>query len=179
MFALMAFLFNLWTLYAIQQQDSSPSSTQPPRPTTQKLCTITFDHDRRCPARVDNDAKGCLDDVALNVHRNNDAKLVVVGNYIDETKDNNYVAGKGSRRVDLAAPRALNAKLYLVREKGITPERIELRVGNTGTNEVDDYLVPAGASFDADIQGTKPITERLYRVRCMYPEDDNMGYEPK
>ena len=32
----------------------------------QTLCSINFDRDKRRPARVDNEAKACLDDVALN-----------------------------------------------------------------------------------------------------------------
>ena len=49
---------------------------------------------------------------------------------------------------NLAAQRAVNTKDYLVKEKGIDASRISVRTDSTGTNEVDNYLVPAGASFD-------------------------------
>ena len=52
----------------------------PPTPKTQTLCSIQFDKDKRRPARVDNEAKACLDDVALNAQQKADAALVVVGN---------------------------------------------------------------------------------------------------
>ena len=86
----------------------------PPRSSaaTQKLCSITFDHDKSRPARVDNDAKGCLDDVALNAQRSSDASLVVVGNSTSDAA--------------LAAQRAVNTKAYLVTEKGIDASRISV-----------------------------------------------------
>ena len=52
----------------------------PPAPKTQTLCSIQFDKDKRRPARVDNEAKACLDDVGLNAQQKADASLVVVGN---------------------------------------------------------------------------------------------------
>ncbi len=52
----------------------------PPAPTTTSLCSITFERDKRRPARVDNEAKACLDDIALNLQRSSDAKLAFVGN---------------------------------------------------------------------------------------------------
>ncbi len=73
-------------------------------------CSITI---RRRPARVDNDAKGCLDDVALNAQRSSDASLVVVGNSATDAT--------------LAAQRAVNTKAYLVTEKGIDASRISVR----------------------------------------------------
>jgi hypothetical protein len=133
----------------------------PPAPKTQTLCTIQFDHDKKRPARVDNDAKGCLDDVALNAQRSSDASLVVVGNTAPETE----APAKGRHRrheesaANLAAQRAVNTKDYLVKEKGIDASRISVRTGTTGTNEVDNYLVPAGATFDSDVTGTTAVDE--------------------
>jgi outer membrane protein OmpA-like peptidoglycan-associated protein len=137
-----------------------------PAPKTQTLCTIQFDHDKRRPARVDNDAKGCLDDVALNAQRASDATLVVVGNTAPETAP----AGKGRRRheappADLASQRAVNTKDYLVKEKGIDASRISVRTGTTGTNEVDNYLVPAGATFDNDVTGTTAVDESSVKAQ--------------
>jgi outer membrane protein OmpA-like peptidoglycan-associated protein len=143
----------------------------PPAPKTQTLCTIQFDHDKKRPARVDNDAKGCLDDVALNAQRSSDATLVVVGNTAPAPP---APVRKGRRHheeppVDLAAQRAVNTKDYLVKEKGIDASRISVRTGTTGTNEVDNYLVPAGATFDNDVTGTTAVDESAVKPQVRKP----------
>lgn len=131
----------------------------PPQPKTQTLCSIEFNHDKRRPARVDNDAKGCLDDVALNLQRSADATLVVVGNAAPAPE----VHGRHHRRPEntqrLAEQRAVNTKDYLVTEKGIDANRISVRTDNSGQNEVQNYLVPPGANFENDVQGTTPVDE--------------------
>ncbi|HTD56220.1 MAG TPA: hypothetical protein VK670_12610 [Silvibacterium sp.] len=147
----------------------SVNAPPPPPAKTQKLCTITFDHDKKRPARVDNDAKGCLDDVALNAQRSADASLVVVGNTAPEP-----VPTKGRKRhakeePNLAAQRAVNTKAYLVTEKGIDASRISVRTDSTGTNEVDNYLVPAGATFDTDVPGTTPVDESQVKAQVRKP----------
>ena len=108
----------------------------PAVPQTQPLCSLGFTRDRRRPVRVDNEAKGCLDDIALTLSQQTDAHLVVVGNATPDDKPN------------AAAERALNARQYLVEEKGIDTTRIELRVGTTTDKTVTDILVPAGATFN-------------------------------
>ncbi len=130
----------------------------PPAPKTQTLCSIQFDHDKRRPARVDNDAKGCLDDVALNLQRTADATLVVVGNSAPAPE----VHGRHHHAMDtqtLAEQRAVNTKDYLVTEKGIDASRIQVRTDNSGQNEVQNYLVPSGANFETDVQGTTVVDE--------------------
>ena len=87
---------------------------------------------------MDNEGKACLDDVALALQRQSDAKLVIVGN------------GDSSDKSDSAAERAYNVELYLTQEKGIDASRIELRTGTAGTRSVMNTLLPAGASFPAD-----------------------------
>ena len=47
----------------------------------------------------------------------------------------------------MAEQRAANAKDYLVREKGIDPARLEVRTGSAGTQTVDIWFVPTGATF--------------------------------
>ncbi len=123
----------------------------PPAPKTQTLCSITFGRDVKRPARVDNEAKACLDDVTLNLQRQADATLVVVG----ESESGEKMGPK------LAAQRAVNTKEYLVKEKGIDASRIQVHTGTQGNKEVENYLVPAGASFDADIPGTTPVDESV------------------
>jgi hypothetical protein len=128
----------------------------PPKPTTKTLCSINFDRDKRRPARVDNEAKACLDDVALNLQQQTDATAVLVGE-----------AASDEKKADtLAAQRAVNTKDYLVKEKGIDPSRISVRTGTQGNKEVENYLVPAGATFDSDVQGTTPVDENSVKAQA-------------
>jgi len=127
----------------------------PPAPKTKTLCSINFDRDTRRPARVDNEAKACLDDVALNLQQQTDANAVLVGE-----------AASTEKRADtLAAQRAVNTKDYLVKEKGIDPSRISVRTGTQGNKEVENYLVPAGATFDSDVPGTTAVDESTVKVQ--------------
>jgi hypothetical protein len=125
----------------------------PPQPKTQTLCSINFDRDKRRPARVDNEAKACLDDVALNLQRQSDATAVVVG----DSATNEKMGPK------LAAQRAVNTKDYLVKEKGIDASRVQVRTGTEAGKQVQNYLVPSGASFDTDVQGTTQVNEDSVR----------------
>ncbi len=119
----------------------------PPAPRTEALCTINFDRDQRSPTRVDNEAMPCLDDVALNLERNADAKAVLVGSS----------APTEMKATRLATQRAVNAEQYLVTEKGIDPSRIDVRTSKAGTRSVMNYMVPSGASFDSDEPGTVEV----------------------
>jgi hypothetical protein len=113
--------------------------TAPPVPVvpqTQELCSLSFTRDARRPVRVDNEAKGCLDDIALTLNQQSDAHLVMVGN-----------AATGEKST-AAAERTLNARQYLVQEKGIDPARIEVRVGGPTGKTVVNTLVPSGALFN-------------------------------
>jgi len=123
----------------------------PPKPKTERLCSIEFERDRRRPARVDNEAKGCLDGIALTLQRQSDAKLVIVG-----SRD-------GNESPDVSAERTVNVKLYLVREKGIDPSRIQLRSGATRGRMVQHTLVPAGATFEDN--GTTNVDESTVKSK--------------
>ena len=105
-------------------------------PQTQQLCSLSFTRDQRRPVRVDNEAKGCLDDIALTLKQQTEDRLIMVG-----TSD-------PKEKPEAAAERALNARQYLVQEKGIDPSRIELRVGASTGKTVTDTLVPPGATFN-------------------------------
>jgi outer membrane protein OmpA-like peptidoglycan-associated protein len=107
----------------------------PPPPEASKLNEIAFKMNN---ARVDNTAKAILDDVALRLQRDADARAVIVGYF--EPKERN-----GQR---LAAQRAVNTKAYLTTEKGIDPGRIEVRTGTAGGTRAEMYIVPAGATFN-------------------------------
>jgi hypothetical protein len=137
-----------------------------PVPHTQALCSITFSKDKERPTRVDNEAKACLDEVALDLQRQSDAKAVIVGE--SDAKEKGRTAKEeameAKRRhpkpvIDDAAQRAVNTKEYLVTEKGIDASRISVAVGTTDGQTVEDYLVPSGATFTADVNGTTPVDE--------------------
>jgi outer membrane protein OmpA-like peptidoglycan-associated protein len=115
----------------------------PPAPKAEKLCSITFDRDKKRPTRVDNEAKACLDEVALSAQQHADAKIVVVGE-----------SAPGKMSDKMAKERAVNTKAYLVTEKGVDASRIDVRTGPEGSNQVENYMVPAGANMDADFPGT-------------------------
>jgi opacity protein-like surface antigen/outer membrane protein OmpA-like peptidoglycan-associated protein len=123
----------------------------PPQPVTSELCSIHFDRDGRRPARVDNEAKACLDEVALNLQRRTDAKLAIVG----------HASGEESQRRKLSDERAFNTKVYLVGEKGIDASRIAIYSGPRDGRTVSMILIPEGATFDitsvtpADVKAVK------------------------
>jgi len=142
----------------------------PPAPKTQTLCSIQFDKDKRRPARVDNEAKACLDDVALNAQQKADASVVVVGNSAPVPTPKSKAARRHAVTADqLAAQRAVNTKAYLVTEKGIDASRIQVRTGTNGQNEVEDYLVPAGANFDNDVPSTTAVDENAVKAQPRKP----------
>ncbi len=129
----------------------------PPPPTASKLNEIQFKN-KRLPARVDNEAKAILDDVALRLQRETDAKAVVIGNYEAGEKNGQQIAEE----------RAVNTKAYLTQEKGIDPSRIEVRTGSGGNRTAEIYLVPAGAS--SNIQGTQAFDASKVRpTKNAYP----------
>ncbi|MFZ3213191.1 MAG: OmpA family protein [Terriglobales bacterium] len=115
----------------------------PPPPPQASKNEITF---KRNSARVDNTAKAILDDVALRLQREADARAVIVG----------FADPKELKPEKLAAERAANAKAYLTKEKGIDPGRIEIRTGSGGGMKAEIWFVPAGASFNEP--GTEVVT---------------------
>lgn len=125
----------------------APSPPQTPRPEASKCNEITFGRNPAKPARVDNEAKAILDDCALRLQRDADSKAVIVG-YYDPNEKN------GQR---LAQERAVNTKEYLVKEKQIDASRIELRTGTAGGKRAEIWIVPPGATFNAE--GTQTFTE--------------------
>jgi opacity protein-like surface antigen len=54
---------------------AAPVAAPPPK--TSDLCSINFGRDVKRPARVDNEAKACLDEIALSLNSNPDARLAV------------------------------------------------------------------------------------------------------
>jgi hypothetical protein len=147
----------------------------PPAPKTQALCSISFATDTKRPTRVDNEAKACLDQVALDLQQQADAKAVVVGESNAKEKDitekQQKVALKHKKaKVEVFdAQRAVNAKDYLVTEKGIDASRVNVMTGTTDGQTVEDYLVPSGATFANDVQGTSPVDESTVKAEVRKP----------
>jgi hypothetical protein len=146
---------------------------------TSSLCPITFSRDKKRPGRVDNEAKACLDEVALTLQRQSDAKAVVVGESNSAEKEALQKAqakaakSKHAKPVEeLAAQRAVNTKDYLVSEKGIDPSRIAVATSSSDAQQVENYLVPSGANFNTDITGTSPVDESVVKAqkRVALPE---------
>jgi hypothetical protein len=127
-----------------------------PVPKSQALCSISFAADPKRPTRVNNEAKACLDEVALDLQRDPNAKVVVVG---EATTDEAAAKPVHGKTVNYAAQRAVNAKNYLVSEKGVDASRISVATGSTSGQTVEDYMVPVGADFNSDVPGTSPVDE--------------------
>jgi len=66
----------------------------------------------------------------------------------------------------------VNAKEYLVTDQGIDASRISVATAPTDGKTVQNYLVPSGADFNADISGTTPVDESAVKpeVRKALPE---------
>jgi hypothetical protein len=140
-----------------------------PTPHASALCSIAFEKDKRRPTRVDNEAKACLDQVALSLQNQSDAKAVIVGESTSEEKAGPKHHGKHYHQIDFAGQRAVNTKAYLVEEKGIDASRISVATGTTDGKTVENYLVPAGADFSADVQGTTPVDESTIHPQKRVP----------
>jgi len=147
----------------------------PPQPHTQALCSIGFTTDKRRPTRVDNEAKACLDQVAIDLQQNPNSKAVLVGQSNAHEKEitareERYQQRHHRARVThFASQRAVNAKDYLVTEKGIDSSRISTATTNTDGQSVQNYLVPSGANFDADVSGTTPVNESEIKAQKRVP----------
>jgi hypothetical protein len=123
---------------SVAVMSAKSAALPPPLADTQQLCGVSFERDQRRPVRVNNEAKACLDDIAITLQRQPDATLVVVGNF-----------SQGETATE-GAERSLNVRQYLTDEKGVDIGRIQPRYGIASGRNVDDILVPAGASFSND-----------------------------
>jgi len=148
----------------------------PPQPHAQTLCSINFTNDKKRPTRVDNEAKACLDEVALDLQKQSDAWTVVVGESTQAEKAAQAKAAQMNAHrkhptnvENTAAQRAVNTKQYLVADKGIDPSRIAVATGSGDEQKVENYLVPAGAKFGADVPGTSPVDESTVKAQVRKP----------
>jgi hypothetical protein len=136
----------------------------PPLPHAQVMCSISFERDAKRPVRVDNEAKACLDQIAVQLQSQTDATAVIVGDSTGAEKAAARSRNSASPE-DLAAQRAVNTKDYLVTEKGIDASRISVATASTDDQKVADYLVPSGANFAADVAGTTPVDESAVKAQ--------------
>ncbi len=132
----------------------------PPPPQATKVNECQYPNEKK-PWRVDNTCKAELDDVALKLQQDPDAKLVVVGN-----------ADPKEKRKNLAAERALNVKAYISggeAKQNIDPSRIEARTGNGGTKTSEQWIIPAGATFP-DAGSTTQVDETKVKAVPDHPK---------
>jgi hypothetical protein len=125
-----------------------PPPPAPPAPLASSLCPVSFERDAKRPTRVDNEAKACLDDIALNLQRSADAKLALVGNEDakEQKADAKLAKLKHNKKPTAASARAVNTKDYLVTDKGIDASRILVYTGTDDGKTVTTTLIPAGAT---------------------------------
>ena len=148
-----------------------------PIPHASALCSISFDKDKTRPTRVDNEAKACLDQVAVDLQNQADAKAVIVGESTAAEKEPKK--GKHAKQVDFAGERAVNTKEYLVTDKGIDASRIIVKTGTTDGKTVEDYLVPSGATFETDVQGTTAVDETAVKPVVRKPLGEKPHHHKK
>jgi hypothetical protein len=132
-----------------------PPPPAPAAPMASSLCSVSFERDAKRPTRVDNEAKACLDDIALALQRSSDAKLALVAN--EDSKEQKMAERESKMRhprPSAAAERAVNTKAYLVNDKGIDASRIMLYTGTDDSKTVTSSLVPSGATNPAASDAT-------------------------
>ncbi|MGA3226718.1 MAG: hypothetical protein ABSC65_23335 [Acidobacteriaceae bacterium] len=145
----------------------------------EKLCSIQFDKDAKRPARIEDSALPCLDEVASTLKQRPDRKLVLVG-VSDPVKDHEEkdagedregedMTGLDIRYEDTSAYRAVNTKDYLTRFYGIAPSRILPTTNeNRHGQDVAFYLVPGDADFLHNYLNTTRTNERICTVKPCY-----------
>ncbi len=144
----------------------------PPVPTVKDLGAISFAQDKERPTRVNNEAKASLDSFALELQNNADAKAVLVGESnakekAKQEKDEKLAKHNKHLKVeDVAAQRAVNTKDYLVKEKGIDASRITVDTDATDGQSVEEFLVPAGATFSVSVT---PVDENAVKAQVRKP----------
>jgi hypothetical protein len=145
----------------------------PPLPHASAICPIAFDKDKKRPVRVDNEAKACLDQVTDALKKDPTATVAIVGETTtqEKTQPKSKHAKHPVAPEDFAAERAVNTKDYLANEEqsGIEASRITVYTGTTDSKSVENYFVPAGATFTNDVQGATPVNETAVKKLTRKP----------
>ena len=120
----------------------------PPPPMAQNVGKCQF---KANAARVDNECKATLDGVAMQLQRDSQSRLVIVG-FADNT----------DKKKNIESIRADNVRSYLTSGEGkqqIDASRIDIRKSSDkNSGEVADiYFIPEGAQFT--VEGTEVIDE--------------------
>jgi hypothetical protein len=181
----LACLSAIFVLSSKGRTASAPADRQPPPPKlilpagVEKLCSIRFDEDAQRPARVEDSALPCLNEIAKILQQRPDRKLVLVG-VSDPVKDHEEkdagedregedMTGLDIRYEDTSAYRAVNAKDYLTRFYGIAPSRLLPTTNeNRHGQDVAFYLVPGDADFLHNYLDTTRTNERVCTVKPCY-----------
>ncbi len=137
----------------------------PSVPHVQELCGISFERDTKRPTRVDNEAKACLDQIALDLKQSPDARAVIEADsntkekQITAKQEKVAVRHRHSKVEYFDRQRAVNVKDYLVHDQGIDSSRIVVATGSGDDQKVQNYLLPAGAFFEDGAPGMNAVDE--------------------
>ncbi len=127
----------------------------PPPPQAALASTLQFAPNS---SRVDNAAKAALDDVALRLQQDANATAVVVGSATpNEVARRRALTPAATEK--LAQQRAENVQAYLVKEKGISADRIQLRYATDNAHQAEVWVVPQGASYTGTGQSFTPASK--------------------
>jgi hypothetical protein len=120
-------------------------------------CTIAFTTDKKRPTRVDNEAKACLDQVAIDLKEPGN-KIYIVGESTAAEKELPKHHKKNAKVEDFASERAVNTQDYLVKDSGADGSRITLVTGPADSQQVEVYLLKPDErdDFSTMVPGTQP-----------------------
>lgn len=169
-----------------------PGQPDPSRPSQgfTRVCVISFDKDRRHPARVEDSAAACLFEAKQMLAVHADASLYLVGS-ADKMKDNvvshgrerteQDMTGEDLRYADVAAYRAINTKAYLVRWLSMDAARIVPVTTYEDGQWVALCLVANDTSFKkAYSKETAPILSRPCTVKpCATGPEEFLLAQPR
>jgi len=147
----------------------------PPAPQVLELCGVSFSRDTKRPTRVDNEAKACLDQIAIDLKQSPDARAVIVADSNAREKQITAKQEKVAARHKRAKveyfdrQRAVNIKDYLVNDQGIEASRIIVATGTGDDKNVRNFLVPAGATFANETQGATAFDETTVKPEGRKP----------
>ena len=103
---------------------------------------------------MDNEAKACLDDIALKLQSSSDAKVAIVGNEASTEKHADKNAGRARRTTRRSTWSPTRASM---------PSRITIYTGTTDAKTATTTLIPAGANFDST--GDTPVDEAALKAK--------------
>ncbi|MGH9488517.1 MAG: OmpA family protein [Terriglobales bacterium] len=124
---------------------SAQATIETPPPPPQATLATTFQFAPNS-SRVNNIAKAALDDIALRLQQDASAQAVIVG-YATSTEVARRHPLSAATTLRLAEERAVHAKDYLVNQKGIASDRIQVRHAD-GPHQDEVWIVPQGATYN-------------------------------